>query len=233
MNNDINNFYSLPGVQSDTTIVMADGGTQFAPNNAGLKIEFFIAYPPNQMETEKAGRLITGPMECVKIRQAGDDLTAAVHPVTDEIKLCFPMEYKQWESTKTNDFVSGTRLKDWPLMDPGTVQEMEFVGIRSVENLASVSDANIARFTYGHSWRNKAQLWLEENKTTAPTKLLEAKNADLMARLEALEALIRNNANPAPANPLDGIRDGEFQRGRGRPRKEVAADQPQEMDVAV
>ena len=110
---------------------------------------------------------------------------------------------------------------------------MEFVGIRSVENLAAVSDANIARFTYGHSWRTKAQLWLAENKATAPTKLLEAKNADLMARLEALEALISNNANPAPANPLDGIRESEFQRGRGRPRKEVAADQPQEMDVAV
>lgn len=237
MNNDINNFYSLPGVQSDTTIVMADGGTQFAPNNAGLKIEFFIAYPPNQMETEKAGRLITCPMECVKIRQGGDDLTAAVHPVTDAIKMRFPMEYKEWELTKTNDFVIGTRLKDWPLMDAGTVQEMEFVGIRSVENLAAVSDANIARFTYGHSWRTKAQLWLAENKTTAPTKLLEAKNADLMARLEALEALISKDANPTAAdprsNPLDGIRESEFQRGRGRPRKEVAVDQPQEMDVAV
>jgi hypothetical protein len=228
MINDINNFYSMPGVQADTTMVISEGTITHSPQNAGLRVEFFIAYPPNQIETDKAGVLKTSPVECVRIRQIGDDLTAAVHPVTEEIKQRFPQEYKNWELSKNNDFISGTPLSDWEMMDGGMAQEMASAGVRSVENL----DANISRFMNGHLWRKKAQIWVEQNKQNGPMKTLQAKNEELQARLESLESMLKNNAIPAPANALDGIRDSEFQRGRGRPRKEVAVEQPATDEAA-
>jgi hypothetical protein len=226
MNNDINNFYSLPGVQSDTTMVVSGDTITHSPQNAGLRVEFFIAYEPNQIETIKAGGILkTSPVECIKIRQTGDDLTAAVHKVTEEIKQRFPQEYKNWTDSKNNDFVSGTPLSDWEMIDGGMVQEMASAGVRSVENLAAISDSNISRFMNGHLWRKKAQMWLEDNKINGPTKLLEAKNKELMARLEKLEALIQNGS----VNPLDGERMDEMKKSRGRPRKEIVTEETQEQ----
>ena len=214
-------------MREDTTTIIGER-IQFANQNAGLRVRFFIEELPDDKATAAAGHLKTYAMECIEIRQVGDDLTAATHPVTNEIKQRFPQEYQKWVSTKNNDFIDGTPLSAWPMISKGIVQEMNSVGIRSVENLAAVSDANIARFIDGHLWRKKAQTWLSASQNTGEAMRLAAENEQLKDRMAQLEARIAMLPIPSAEpvqhreNPLDGERIDEMKRGPGRPRKEDA-----------
>ena len=214
-------------MRPDTTTIIGDR-IQYSNQNAGLRVRFFIEELPDEKATASAGHLKTYSMECVEIRQVGDDLTAATHPVNDAIRNRFPQEYRNWIETKNNDLIEGTPLSAWPMISKGIVQEMNAVGIRSVENLAAVSDANIARFMDGHIWRKKAETWLSASKNTGEAMRLSAENdllRDRMAQLEARIALL-----PIPSavpvqhveNPLEGERIDEMRRSPGRPRKDAA-----------
>ena len=208
----------------DTFAIVGGNSTKFSEMNKGIFPVFFVDTQEDEAATLAAGALRTRDMECVLIRASGDLSSASTHPVTDEIKKRFPTEYAAWKQNRVEEMVSGTPLKAWPLMPKGIMMEMNAAHIRSVEELAEVSDANMARFSDGRLWREKAKAWLEAAKGAGEAAKYAVENErlhEMVGNLQKQISALRTQIGE-PENPLDSARMDELRRGPGRPRKDAA-----------
>jgi hypothetical protein len=196
------------------TIGKNGAGAKYAEMNKGITPLFFVEELPDDAATEKAGTLKVREQECVRLIIAGDMLSAAVHPVTREIKERFADAYDRWKRTRSNDHIEGTPLSAWPLASRGFIMELNAINIRSVEDLSGVADTNIQRITDGRVWRAKALAWLKTNKEAgasakyaADFERVTVENADLKDQIAKL------------AGRLSSLEaEHETKRGPGRPR---------------
>lgn len=211
----MSNDFDFRDMASDTFAIVGDNGTLMADKNKGVQVLFYIDTEEDDAATLVAGALRTRDMECVLIRANGDMNSAASHPVTEQIKKRFPMEYAAWKQNQVEDLVSGTPLKAWPLMPKGIMMEMTAGHIRSVEELANVSDSNLARYSDGRLWRDKANAWLAASKGAGEAAKYAVENQHLresIAELKEQVAALMTQIGP----------DDETKRGHARPRKEAA-----------
>jgi hypothetical protein len=170
----------------------------YTPHNRGVTPIFFIESVIDPAASEKAGRAIYRDMERVRIQVAGDQFSAAVHPVDAQLIDRFEEAYAKWKR-KGHQQINGTPLAKWPLATPSFIKEMEFMNVYSVDDLASIADVHLDRIADGRQWRDKAAAWLKAAKDGAQTARYAAENArlrvDVAAMREQLDKLIR--ARPA------------------------------------
>jgi hypothetical protein len=147
--------------------------------------------------SEKAGREISVPIETVTILIAGDLLSAASHPVDEAIKARFPEAYRSWKASQ-DGYIDGTPLKEWPLMSPARIRELEAVHIHSVEALASMAETNLPNVTEGRAMRDKAREFL--SKDTVQSRELEELRGQV-AGLAAMMERIEHKLHPLKGDP--------------------------------
>jgi hypothetical protein len=161
----------------------------YTPHNKGVTPIFFIESVIDPAASEKAGRAIYRDMERVRIQVAGDQFSAAVHPVDAQLIERFEEAYAKWKR-KGHQQINGTPLAKWPLATPSFIKEMEFINIFSVDDLASVADVHLDRIADGRQWRDKASAWLKTAKDGAVVAQYAAENARLRADLDRLSARV-------------------------------------------
>jgi len=175
------------------------GQVDYAPHNKGVTPVFFIESVLNRAASEKEGRAIYLDLERVRIQVAGDQFSAAVHPVDvpiwgqDTAKDRFPDEYERWRR-KEHVQINGTPLAKWPLATPSFIKEMEFMSIFSVDDLASVADVHLDRIADGRQWRDRAAAWLRSAKDGAAAAQYAAENARLHEEIGLLHRRLDNLA---------------------------------------
>lgn len=139
--------------------------------------------------------------EFVEIRHPGDRSYKHVEEVTTEHKKRWPTVYAAFkEGLEVPE--AGTPLKMWPVLTPAEVANFTALGIRVVEDLATVPDGDLHRLGHAaRTYRDKAAAWLESAaKGAASVKAIqraeaaEMENAalkkqlaDLAARVEVME----------------------------------------------
>jgi hypothetical protein len=64
-----------------------------------------------------------------------------------------------------DDQLSGTRLADWPFLSRGQVEELRFIGIKTVEQLSNVADS--VNFPGLQQLKTHARSWLATAKDSA------------------------------------------------------------------
>lgn len=183
------------------------GAVDYAPHNKGVTPVFFIESVIDPAASEKAGRAIYRDMERVRINIAGDQFSAAVHPVDTAIIDRFEEAYAKWKR-KGHQAVNGTPLVKWPLATPSFVKEMEFLNIFSVDDLASVADVHLDRIADGRQWRDRAAAWLKSAADGAVASRYAAENArlredvaELHKRLDGLAGDKPQKAKRKPMSP--------------------------------
>jgi len=182
---------NLSAYASDALAIVGEGGTQYAAMNKGVFPVFFILEEEDPAATEKEGYIRIREMECVKIVTAGDGLSAPVLPVNDAIKARFRVEYKAWLADREDDaHVIGTPLTAWPLMSRTMGAQLKANNIRSVEDLSSVSDSNVATLPDGRIWREKAIAWLASSKKAASAAKYAAENLRLNDDIADLRKIV-------------------------------------------
>ena len=102
-----------------------------------------------------------------------------------------------------DELVEGTPIEEWPILNRAQVDELRYMNIRTVEQLANVSDTNAQGMMGINMLRQKAQTYLENAKDAALTERLD-EQAQMIAELQA------KLAEQAEEKP----------KRRGRPRKE-------------
>lgn len=95
----------------------------------------------------------------------------------------FRSAYKVWKETQDTP-LSGTPIKTWPPLSPAQVTNLLSANIRTVEDLAAVTENGIASIGMGgRALKEKAQAWL--HAADGPGKVSE-ENAALKVKLKEL-----------------------------------------------
>jgi hypothetical protein len=182
-------------------------------NPHGVFAEFYTEAVEFKFESEQQGRPVFKELPFIRIQTPGDRNNVLEVKATEYYQKRFPREWSAYKSNSTDAAVIGTVLSQWPQITKSQVKEAEFFGIKTVEQVASLSDSNLQRL--GMGWmeiRRKAQAYLDAASGSAETTKLAADNERLRADFEALKAQVTGQAEePKP---------------RGRPRKETANDDP-------
>lgn len=167
----------------------------------GCNIRFFLHAEPNPKKSEEAKRLICDEIECVEVFPPGGERT--VVKLEDVHKLEYAAEYAAWKANQAQP-ESGTPLSEWTLLSKSTCEELKYLGIRTVEQLAEANDAAKQKMGPLQSWCKKAKDWLEsantkQSEVTAlkerleraekKAKKLEEQLTVLIQRVEATEGI--------------------------------------------
>ncbi len=161
------------------------------PGDENLLVRFFQKPRQNAAKTEAEGRPIFEDVDYIEIRIPGARDVAYCQPVTQIDRDRFPEHWRLYKARMQAEVVQGTPLAEWPQISRSLAEELKFLHITTVEQLANVSDANIQRIMGGHGLKAKAKAFLESGTELESTRqqlaAQEALNKQLLARLEALE----------------------------------------------
>jgi hypothetical protein len=145
-----------------------------------LLVVFYMGTIKNDARSLAEGRLIVDDVECIKIIIPGDKNNIIDRPASKEDKARFARQYMAFKAGKQGDEqLSGTRLTDWPFLSRGQVEEMHYLGIKTVEQLANTNDS--LNFPGLQQFKQHAQSWLATTKDSA----LAAQQADRLQRQDA------------------------------------------------
>jgi hypothetical protein len=201
----------------------------------GANIRFFFAYNENEEKSLREGRPIFDEIPSISIQYPGGDET--VRRIEPQDMQEYPDEYARFKAGG-EPVVNGMPLSEWPLMTGSAMRELQYLGFRTVEQLAETNDEIKRKLGPLSKFIKLAQDWLaaaksDQNEVTKLRQLLEKSEARQAALEEKLELMMqRVEANEG--TDLRGLRRSavevdEFDdssedvtdepRRRGRPRK--------------
>lgn len=143
---------------------------QQAPDNTFAV--FFKKARENKAKTAEEGRPIFDEVPYIRIMIPGDKDNIVERPVRENDKSRY---HAQWAAFEANDeqFVSGTPLEAWPLVNRGQVEELKFFGITTVEQLADLSDSHAGKWAGVVTLKQKAKSFLAAAEGVQDTTRLE------------------------------------------------------------
>lgn len=177
-----------------------------------LHIEFFVEPVENQAKSRTEGRPIFEDKEHVRIKFVGDpkkELVAPAHDkftrdrATGEWVTYAQVYHRHYEAFKTGLAAKGegTPISELPFLSEAKRAELRALHIHTAEALAGLEGTNLTRLgMYGRSLKDQAKAYIARAKDSALETRLAGENAELRARLAALEAQMRTPA-PPPAAP--------------------------------
>lgn len=150
----------------------------------------FVMYPKQDRKASReAGRPIFKEVPYVDIRIPGDRTSHQFRPAGDIDKRRWPKHWEAFESRKQQPS-EGTPLEQWPAINRAMVEELRYFNIRTVEQLANISDTNASNFMGIREWQRKAQAFLALSKDSAEAEKMATALSERDARISSLEAQV-------------------------------------------
>ncbi len=172
-----------------------------------LLVKFFKIPQENKEKSEKEGRPIFEEIDFIEIRIPGNKDNIQIHKAKERDKKRFPVHWEKYQARTSNDeVIEGTLLEEWPGVTRSQAEELKFYHIRTVEQLASLTDVNAQNMRGAVALKQKAEKYL---KNAMSNEELAKQSKETQAQLAKLIATAELAA-PIPATP----------RKRGRPKKE-------------
>lgn len=193
-----------------------DDGTGKTSNDTNLGVHFELRPKQNQAATLLHGRPVFDDVEYVEIFSPGDPKNIVCKPVTDEHRRRFAPQYAAFKLGQ-QAARSGTPLAQWPSITRAQVEELAFLKLSTVEELAAFPDTDKPGFEAVFELRKRARDYLEAAKGNAPLEQLRAQVESLSRQLAAQRA-----AQSAPGTE-ETAPAAQEKRGRGRPPGKKAA----------
>lgn len=171
-------------------------------SDAGLSVRFEVRAVVDKKKTAEAGHPIHRDADFIRIQAVGDKSNIFEHEITEEEKRRFSRQYAAWKAG-CEDPVSGIALKEWGILSRSQIEDLAYHGIKTVEQLAAVSDGNLKNIGAGAmSLRDKAKAYLEHVKGAGSIaklqdqldaannekEVLKRQMAEMVKRLDAIEA---------------------------------------------
>lgn len=152
----------------------------------GLLVRFFYKNVENKMESQAQGRPVFKEKTYIEIRVAGQRDVQACRPTTHADKQRFPRHYEAFEK-RVEPPTEGMPLAEWPAITRSQAEEMAFMNVKTVEQLATMKDSNLTKFMNGYKLRDQAVKWLDFNQTAEE----DAEKADLKATVAELQRQVQ------------------------------------------
>ena len=183
-----------------------------------LLVKFFNKTKQDMIASEREKRPVFHEVVYVSIDVPGNRLGGACHPATQRDVERFPLHYQAFKNrtADTPETLVGMPLVEWPKITRSQAEELAFLKIRTVEQLAEVSDGNSGQIMNFYDLKTKAKAWLlaaAENKSAEHLQAELAKRDEQIALLQAQMAELLAQKAEAPR--------GTSKRKPGRPKKFV------------
>lgn len=160
----------------------------FSNRNAGddkLLVRFYSDILPDEEKSVAEGRRCFRDAEFVQIMVPGNKNNITIREARPEDKERFAKHYAAFKRGEDQQ-VSGYPLKEWPLVTRAMVEELKYLGFVTVEQIAEVNDSVASKIPGMRQMQQRAQNWLQAQKSAAPMEKLQN---ELQARDEAIAAL--------------------------------------------
>lgn len=194
----------------------------FLPHNQheadkNLLVKFFLKPRQDKEASQKEGRPIFREVEYIDIKIPGKRDSGACRPATEDDKRRFPNHYRAFKDRTDQSETEGTPLSEWPLISRSMAEELSFFHVKTVEQLATMSDTQASKFMGLAGIRQKAKVWLEQAKTEKPLfdmdQKIKAQEAEIASLKEALNNVLKR---------VDGVQDDEEDDGKTEAQKKRA-----------
>lgn len=173
---------------------LAELDAGFDPNppkqNEGVSASFYYHTGRDDEASREQGRPIFKDHVYIRATVAGDRSSIIERPATEMDKRRYAAHYKNFLANN-EQVTTGFPLAEWPGITRSQVEELKYFQIRTVEDLAAVSDANGQKFPMFITLRNKAKEYLAALEKNAP---LEKIQAELKERDDKIALLEQNMA---------------------------------------
>jgi hypothetical protein len=179
----------------DTTDLAMNNGRHHG--DAHLLVKFFMHPRLNQLKTKEMSRPIYEEQAYIQIMQPGNKDAIIIRPAMEMDKARFAEHYRKFEARESQDHFEGTLLDEWPGITRSQCEELKFLNIRTVEQLANLTDSNAQNVMGLNMLKQKANEFIEASEKNATTE----KFAELEAKYDALMAQIGKPAEEATAKP--------------------------------
>lgn len=160
-----------------------------------LYVRFYMKPRLNAEKSAEANRAIYEDTVYVEIMAPGEKNSIIQRPAWEQDFVRFAEHYKQFQAGVAEQEV-GTPLKALPFLSESQIEELAYFKVRTVEKLANLSDAVMQNFMGARELSQKAQRFLAAINSN---EAIAAENRTLKARLDALEKLLEQRTEPAPA----------------------------------
>lgn len=178
-----------------TTIAAAVAG-KFTDDNC--RPRFHLKSVEITSESEKAGRPVFRDIEYVEIHIPGDRKSTVDRKVRDEDKRRWPQHYAAWKANQELPS-DGMPLEKWTLISPSEIDNFKYGHVRTVEQLAGLSDTQLQTFGPGsRKLRETAKAWLKQAGDNAGLSKMAAENDrlrdDLASTRNQLDSVLKRLA---------------------------------------
>ena len=164
-----------------------------AEADKALMVRFFYKNVQNKMESEALGRPVFKEKTYIEIRIAGQRDAQACRPATHNDKQRFSAHFEAFEK-RMEPPTEGMPLAEWSLIPRSQAEELSFLHIKTVEQLATIKDSNVQNVMGGYSLREKAVKWLETNNAESIDREKEEMRSELAELKAQVAQLLSNNA---------------------------------------
>jgi hypothetical protein len=161
-----------------------------APGDELLFVQFYMGSMKNDEKTAEAGRPIFDSVPFVKILVPGDRNTVVNTTVDEKVKRRFARLWSQFQHNVTQT-VEGTPLTEWPAITRAQADELIYLNITTVEQIAALADVYGSRIMGFQDLKRKAITYLAAAKDSALTEKLSAENANLQGQITYLQDELR------------------------------------------
>lgn len=165
-----------------------------------LGVMFYIRAVEDQERTKAEGRKCFKDREFIKIMVPGDRLNVIDRPVqrtgvlpTDDV-MRFPKQYERFKAKQEQQAHDGTPLSLWPSIPAALAEELKFINVFTVEQLATLADTFIGKVPMGHHWKAKAEEFVAAQKDQTVLTKLQTELTERDNKIEAQEKALRDQA---------------------------------------
>ena len=165
-----------------------------AEHDEKLLVKFFYQTIKDETASKEQGRAVFKDCEFIDIRIPGMRGSGATRRASYRDKQRFPRHYSAFQQ-RVELPEEGTPLSEWPLVSRSLAEELAFLGVKTVESLASIADSSAGDIMGGLTLKAKANKWLEKAKNDVSLEQMEAELAkrdtliaNMQAQLDELQA---------------------------------------------
>lgn len=183
-------FDVMEGVAQQPYRQANEGPGGYNPDDS-LLVKFYIDTIEDGAATKEAGRPIFKEVEMIDIRVPGSRNNVVRIARPQDIER-FPRHYAAFKNRTSMEGIEGTPLTEWPAISRSRVEELAFLNVKTVEQLANMPDSNAQQIMGFFGLKEQAKNWLEKANgiEALQQKLADRDNLiqELSERLSALEA---------------------------------------------
>lgn len=167
-------------------------------------VHFYQKAVINNYKTNQAGVPVFEDKDFIRIR-TGDKNFIYDQPVNDQMKARYAKEYANYKQGKLTPLI-GTPLDEWAQISASQVETLKYHGLRTVEELSTLTDAALQSLGMGYfEIRKKALKFVESKKDVEMQSKQEAYIASLEAKIAALSAIAEKKQSEKEFIPEDTV----------------------------